>query len=69
MPGPLTAPEREAFLAEPHIAVLSVSSGSERPPLTLPIWYHYQPGGTITFFTGTQGGQPGRPGSSSRRAP
>ena len=55
MPRPLTAPEREAFLAEPHIAVLSVASDSERPPLTLPIWYHYQPGSTITFFTGTQG--------------
>jgi hypothetical protein len=55
MPRPLTTPEREAFLAEPHIAVLSVASASERPPLTLPIWYGYQLGGNITFFTGTQG--------------
>ena len=55
MPRPFTAPEREAFLAEPHIAVLSVASASARPPLTLPIWYHYQPGGNVTFFTGTQG--------------
>ena len=55
MPRPLTQPEREAFLAEPRIAVLSVASGGDRPPLTVPIWYGYQPGGNITFFTGTQG--------------
>jgi hypothetical protein len=47
--------ERQIFLAEPHIAVLSVASGSDRPPLAVPLWYSYQPGGNITFFTGTQG--------------
>jgi nitroimidazol reductase NimA-like FMN-containing flavoprotein (pyridoxamine 5'-phosphate oxidase superfamily) len=51
----MTEQEREAFLAEPHIGVLSVASDNERPPLTVPIWYGYQPGGNITFFTGTQG--------------
>lgn len=51
----LTKPEREEFLAAPHVAVLSVASGSDRPPLTTPLWYAYQPGGDITFFTGTQG--------------
>src|SRR5262249_53017984 len=35
--------------------VLSVASEGERPPLAVPLWYHYQPGGSITFFTGTQG--------------
>jgi len=55
MPRPLTEQERQEFLAEPHVAVLSVASDTARPPLTVPLWYGYQPGGTISFFTGTQG--------------
>ena len=55
MPGPLTEREREAFLADLHVATLSVASDSDRPPLTIPVWYHYQPGGNVTFFTGSQG--------------
>jgi uncharacterized protein len=51
----MTEQGRQAFLAEPHIGVLSVANGSERPPLTMPLFYHYEPGGNITFFTGTQG--------------
>ena len=51
----MTEQEREAFLTEPHIGVLSVASGTDRPPLTIPVWYHYAPGGALTFFTGTQG--------------
>lgn len=55
MPRKLTEQEREAFLAEPRIGVVSVASSDGRPPLTVPIWYDYQPGGNITFFTSTQG--------------
>jgi nitroimidazol reductase NimA-like FMN-containing flavoprotein (pyridoxamine 5'-phosphate oxidase superfamily) len=55
MPRPLTEQEREAFLADLHVATLSVASDSARPPLTVPIWYHYQPGGDVTFFTHSQG--------------
>lgn len=56
MPGPMSVEAREAFLAEPgRPAVLSVASGSDRPPLTSPVWYAYEPGGDLTFFTGTQG--------------
>ncbi len=55
MPGQLTERERQEFLAEPHVAVLSVSSGDNRPPHTTPVWYAYEPGGKLTFFTGTQG--------------
>jgi PPOX class probable F420-dependent enzyme len=51
----MTEPEREAFLAEPRVGVLSVASDDERPPLTVPVWYGYEPGGELTFFTGTQG--------------
>jgi uncharacterized protein len=55
MPRPLTEHERQAFLAEPHVGVLSVASDTDLPPLTIPLWYGYQPGGQVTFFTGTQG--------------
>jgi nitroimidazol reductase NimA-like FMN-containing flavoprotein (pyridoxamine 5'-phosphate oxidase superfamily) len=56
MPRPhLTEQERQAFLAEPRVGVLSVASGDARPPLTVPLWYGYQPGGNLTFFTGTMG--------------
>ena len=51
MPRPLTEREREAFLAEPHVAVLSLPSDDGRPPLTFPIWYGYEPGGEITYYT------------------
>jgi nitroimidazol reductase NimA-like FMN-containing flavoprotein (pyridoxamine 5'-phosphate oxidase superfamily) len=55
MPRQMTEQERQDFLAEPHVGVLSVASDSNRPPLTVPVWYGYQPGGNISFFTGTQG--------------
>ncbi len=41
----LTREEREQFLAEPHIAALAVDAGAGRAPLTVPIWYQYEPGG------------------------
>jgi hypothetical protein len=47
----LSVPERELFLAEPHIAALSVSAGPGRGPFTLPIWYQYAPGGEAWVLT------------------
>jgi hypothetical protein len=47
----LTVRDRELFLAEPHIAALSVSAGQDRGPLTLPIWYQYAPGGEAWVLT------------------
>jgi nitroimidazol reductase NimA-like FMN-containing flavoprotein (pyridoxamine 5'-phosphate oxidase superfamily) len=44
--------EREAFLAEAHVGVVSVAAGSGQAPLTVPIWYRYQPGGQVSFITG-----------------
>ena len=49
----LTVQERELFLAEPHIAALSVSAGPDRGPLTVPIWYQYAPGGEVWILTET----------------
>lgn len=48
----LTKEEREAFLAEPHIAALSVNAGDARGPLTVPMWYQYAPGGQPWVLTG-----------------
>lgn len=44
--------EREAFLAGPHVGVLSVADEAGRAPLAIPVWYGYAPGGEITFITG-----------------
>jgi nitroimidazol reductase NimA-like FMN-containing flavoprotein (pyridoxamine 5'-phosphate oxidase superfamily) len=48
----LSIAEREAFLAEPHVASLSVAAGPDRGPVVVPIWYHYVPGGPIWVSTG-----------------
>jgi PPOX class probable F420-dependent enzyme len=44
--------EREAFLAEVHVGVLTVAAGAGRGPLATPVWYSYQPGGVVTVTTG-----------------
>jgi PPOX class probable F420-dependent enzyme len=44
--------EREEFLAEVHVGVLSVASVGGASPLTVPIWYAYSPGGTVNVSTG-----------------
>jgi PPOX class probable F420-dependent enzyme len=48
---PMSKAQREQFLAEPHVAALSVAAGPDRAPLTVPIWYQYSPGGEIWFHT------------------
>lgn len=55
MRGAMTGTERNAFLAEPHVAVPSVARDGDRRPHTTPVWSHHQPGGNVTFFTRTQG--------------
>ncbi len=55
MPRRMTERERQEFLAGPHVAVLSVADDGGRLPHATPVWYAYEPGGTVTFFTGTQG--------------
>jgi hypothetical protein len=47
----LSVRDRELFLAEAHIAALSVSAGPDRGPLTMPIWYQYEPGGEAWILT------------------
>lgn len=48
----LSVQEREQFLAQPHIGALSVLERTDRAPLTIPIWYHYAPGGELWVNTG-----------------
>jgi Pyridoxamine 5'-phosphate oxidase len=48
---PLSERERQEFLAQPHVAALSVAAGPYRAPLVVPIWYQYEPGGDIWFHT------------------
>jgi PPOX class probable F420-dependent enzyme len=43
--------EREQFLAGLHVGVLSVVDG-DGAPLTVPIWYAYEPGGQLSLTTG-----------------
>lgn len=47
----MTKGEREAFLAERHVAVLGVAEAG-RGPLAVPVWYAYEPGGVVRFVTG-----------------
>ena len=47
----MTKEEREAFLADVHIAVISIPE-SERGPLTVPVWYAYESGGEVRIWTG-----------------
>lgn len=42
--------EREQFLAQPHVGVLSVMENGA--PLAVPVWYGYQPGGRVIVITG-----------------
>ncbi|MGV0626974.1 pyridoxamine 5'-phosphate oxidase family protein [Mycolicibacter minnesotensis] len=52
MPKQFSQEERERFLADKHVAVLSVAADDGRPPASVPIWYGYTPGGDILINTG-----------------
>jgi PPOX class probable F420-dependent enzyme len=47
----MTRTEREAFLAETRVGMLGVEEPG-RGPLTVPVWYHYEPGGVVRVVTG-----------------
>ena len=44
--------EREAFLADLHVGVVSIGRQG-KAPLTAPIWYDYEPGSKVWMITGT----------------
>jgi nitroimidazol reductase NimA-like FMN-containing flavoprotein (pyridoxamine 5'-phosphate oxidase superfamily) len=47
----MTVEEREAYLADVHVAIMSVADDSGRAPLAVPVWYRYRPGGEISIVT------------------
>jgi PPOX class probable F420-dependent enzyme len=54
----MTKAEREAFLADVHVGVLAIHEPG-RGPLTVPIWYAYEPGGDVRIVT-ERGSRKGR---------
>jgi uncharacterized protein len=42
----MSKPDREAFLAEPHVGVISLPRDGA-PSLAAPVWYRYEPGGDV----------------------
>lgn len=46
----MSTTERQQFLSALHVGVLSLTRPN-RAPLTVPIWYDYQPGGELWFIT------------------
>ena len=47
----MTQDEREEFLAGVHVGVISIER-NEGPPLTVPVWYDYSPGGDVRVVMG-----------------
>jgi len=47
----MTKDEREQFLADVHVGIVSVAEDG-RAPLAVPVWYAYEPGGEVRFTTG-----------------
>ncbi|VEG45307.1 putative flavin-nucleotide-binding protein [Mycolicibacterium flavescens] len=46
----MTTDEREKFLSDVHVGVIAVER-RDRAPLSVPIWYGYQPGGEVLLWT------------------
>ena len=46
----MTKQERETFLADLHVGIISIPEEG-RGPLTVPIWYSYEPGGELRVVT------------------
>lgn len=49
----MTKDEREQFLADLHVGVISIDE-PERGPLTVPIWYDYAPDVGVWVITGEE---------------
>ena len=48
----MTKQEREAFLADLHVGIISIPEDG-KGPLTVPIWYAYEPGQELRIITGS----------------
>jgi PPOX class probable F420-dependent enzyme len=48
----MSTAEREEFLTNVHVGVLSAALGTAGQTLAVPVWYSYQPGELVTVLTG-----------------
>ena len=48
--GKMTNDDREKYLADVHVGVIAVER-PDRAPLSVPIWYGYEPGGEVLLWT------------------
>ncbi len=46
----MTESERQEFLAGLHVGVLAIER-ADGPPLAVPVWYSYEPGGDVEVLT------------------
>ena len=46
----MSSDDREKFLSELHVGVIAVER-KDRAPLSVPIWYRYEPGGEVLLWT------------------
>jgi Pyridoxamine 5'-phosphate oxidase len=47
----MTPQEREKFLTDVHVGIISIHDDG-RGPLAVPVWYAYEPGGELRVMTG-----------------
>lgn len=46
----MSSDEREKYLSDVHVGVIAVER-PDRAPLSVPIWYGYEPGGEVLLWT------------------
>jgi len=46
----MSSDDREKFLSDLHVGVIAVER-QDRAPLSVPIWYGYEPGGDVLLWT------------------
>ncbi|ORB62614.1 pyridoxamine 5'-phosphate oxidase [Mycolicibacterium tusciae] len=46
----MSSDDREKFLSDLHVGVIAVER-KDRAPLSVPIWYGYEPGGEVLLWT------------------
>ncbi len=46
----MTRAEQEEFLTEVHVSVIAINAEG-RGPVTMPLWYGYEPGGEVVLTT------------------
>jgi PPOX class probable F420-dependent enzyme len=62
----MTESERQDFLAGVHVGVMGIER-ADGPPLVVPVWYSYEPGGDVVVLT-TASSVKGRLAAAAGRA-